>query len=87
VSRNTGSSRPVKSGKIKKPIVAWATGTVCQDVQYRSSIWTCGVGSMANCELETADSKNRAMREAGMIVPETFEDLPEVLKETYETFG
>ena len=72
----------VKSGAIKKPIVAWAIGTCAKmfttDVQFGHA------GSMANSELETAEAKNNAMREAGFIVPTTFEDLPEVLKETYD---
>lgn len=72
----------VKSGAIKKPIVAWAIGTCAKmfttDVQFGHA------GSMANSELETADAKNQAMREAGIIVPPTFEDLPEVLKATFE---
>jgi ATP citrate (pro-S)-lyase len=41
-------------------------------------------GSMANSDMETADAKNRAMRAAGFIVPDTFEDLPEVLRATYD---
>jgi len=41
-------------------------------------------GSLANSDLETADAKNKAMKKAGMVVPDTFEDLPEVLRETYE---
>jgi len=72
----------VKSGAIKKPIVAWAIGTCAKmfttDVQFGHA------GSMANSELETADAKNHAMREAGIIVPPTFEDLPEVLKATFD---
>ena len=72
----------VKSGAIKKPIVAWAIGTCAKmfttDVQFGHA------GSMANSELETAEAKNNAMREAGFIVPPTFEDLPEVLKATYD---
>ncbi|KAK4051667.1 ATP citrate lyase subunit 1 [Microbotryomycetes sp. JL221] len=72
----------VKSGQIKKPIVAWAIGTCAKmfatDVQFGHA------GSMANSDLETAEAKNNAMRAAGFIVPPTFEDLPEVLKATYE---
>jgi ATP citrate (pro-S)-lyase len=41
-------------------------------------------GSMANSDLETADAKNAAMRAAGFVVPETFEDLPGALRATYE---
>ncbi|GAA5915526.1 hypothetical protein JCM8208_007477, partial [Rhodotorula glutinis] len=72
----------VKSGQIKKPIVAWAIGTCAKmfatDVQFGHA------GSMANSDLETAESKNNAMRAAGFVVPPTFEDLPQVLKETYD---
>jgi ATP citrate (pro-S)-lyase len=41
-------------------------------------------GSMANSDMETADAKNRTMRAAGFIVPDTFEELPAVLKATYD---
>lgn len=72
----------VKAGVIKKPIIAWAIGTCAKmfttDVQFGHA------GSMANSDLETAEAKNNAMRAAGFIVPPTFEDLPEVLAETYK---
>ncbi|KIJ63837.1 hypothetical protein HYDPIDRAFT_175858 [Hydnomerulius pinastri MD-312] len=72
----------VKSGKITKPIVAWAIGTCAK--MFTTEVQFGHAGSMANSDVETADAKNRAMRAAGFIVPETFEALPEVLKETYE---
>jgi hypothetical protein len=31
---------------------------------------------MANSDLETADAKNRAMRDVGFVVSDTFEELP-----------
>lgn len=72
----------VKTGKITKPVVAWAIGTCAKmfttDVQFGHA------GSMANSDLETAEAKNNAMRAAGFIVPPTFEDLPETLKATYD---
>jgi ATP citrate (pro-S)-lyase len=39
---------------------------------------------MANSDLEIADAKNSAIRDAGFVVLNTFEELPRVLKETYE---
>ncbi|KAH8917048.1 ATP citrate lyase isoform 2 [Atractiella rhizophila] len=73
----------VKSGKITKPIVAWAIGTCAKmfatDVQFGHA------GSMANSDLETAEAKNQAMREAGFVVPDTFEDFMQAINETYET--
>ncbi|KAH9933870.1 citrate synthase-like protein [Fomitopsis serialis] len=72
----------VKKGVIRKPIVAWAIGTCAK--MFTTEVQFGHAGSMANSDMETADAKNRAMRAAGFIVPETFEDLPAVLKETYE---
>ncbi|EOD50943.1 Citrate synthase-like protein [Neofusicoccum parvum] len=72
----------VKSGVITKPIVAWAIGTVAgmltTEVQFGHA------GSFANSQLETANAKNSAMREAGIHVPDTFEDLPQTLAEVYK---
>lgn len=73
----------VKQGLIKKPIVAWAIGT-CADM-FTTEVQFGHAGSMANSKLETAASKNAAMKAAGFIVPDTFEDLPKVLRETYQT--
>ncbi|KAH8076011.1 ATP-citrate synthase [Cristinia sonorae] len=72
----------VKKGIIKKPIVAWAIGTCAK--MFATEVQFGHAGSMANSDMETADAKNAAMRAAGFIVPDTFEDLPEVLKQTYE---
>jgi len=73
----------VKGGKIKKPIIAWAIGTCAK--MFATEVQFGHAGSLANSDMETADAKNRAMREAGFIVPETFEDLPQVLKEAYDS--
>ncbi|KAF9525226.1 ATP citrate lyase isoform 2 [Crepidotus variabilis] len=72
----------VKKGIIKKPIVAWAIGTCAK--MFATEVQFGHAGSMANSDMETADAKNRAMREAGFVVPDTFEELPQVLKDTYE---
>jgi len=73
----------VKKGIIKKPIVAWAIGTCAK--MFTSEVQFGHAGSMANSDLETADAKNRAMKEAGFIVPDTFEDLPETLRTVYDS--
>ncbi|KAG2125153.1 ATP citrate lyase [Suillus clintonianus] len=73
----------VKSGQIKKPIVAWAIGTCAS--MFATEVQFGHAGSMANSDSETADAKNKAMREAGFIVPTTFEELPQALKDTYES--
>ncbi|KAL9936458.1 hypothetical protein V8E36_004526 [Tilletia maclaganii] len=72
----------VKQGIIKKPIVAWAIGTCAK--MFTTEVQFGHAGSMANSDAETAAAKNDAMKAAGFIVPDTFEDLPIVLKEVYE---
>ncbi|KAL0084579.1 citrate synthase-like protein [Phycomyces blakesleeanus] len=71
----------VKNKTIKKPVVAWCIGTCASmfttDVQFGHA------GAMANSDLETANAKNRAMRAAGIVVPETFEAMPLALADTY----
>ncbi|KAG0146254.1 hypothetical protein CROQUDRAFT_133224 [Cronartium quercuum f. sp. fusiforme G11] len=71
----------VRSGAIKKPIVAWAIGTCAK--MFTTEVQFGHAGSMANSDLETADAKNKAMRAAGFIVPNTFEDLPAALSKVY----
>lgn len=72
----------VRKGVIKKPIVAWAIGTCAK--MFTTEVQFGHAGSMANSDLETAEAKNAAMKAAGFIVPETFEELPQVLRETYD---
>jgi ATP citrate (pro-S)-lyase len=72
----------VKSGRIKKPIVAWAIGTCAS--MFTTEVQFGHAGSMAHSDSETAAAKNKAMREAGFIVPATFEELPAALKNTYD---
>ncbi|KAH9822648.1 citrate synthase-like protein [Melampsora americana] len=71
----------VKAGTIKKPIIAWAIGTCAK--MFTTEVQFGHAGSMANSDLETADAKNRAMRAAGFVVPDTFEDLPAALAKVY----
>ncbi|KAK9465230.1 citrate synthase-like protein [Lipomyces arxii] len=73
----------VKSGKITKPIVAWAIGTCAS--MFTTEVQFGHAGSFANSQLETAVAKNAAMKAAGFHVPDTFEDLPEVLSNLYKS--
>ncbi len=72
----------LKEGKITKPIVIWVTGTCSKvlpgEVQFGHA------GAMAGSDLETADVKNKVLREAGAIVPTSFDDYGEKLRELYE---
>ncbi len=72
----------VKTKKITKPLVMWATGTCAKvlpgQVQFGHA------GAKANSVEETADAKNEALRKAGVIVPTSFDDYHLKIKETYE---
>ena len=71
----------VKSGKITKPVIAWCIGTIAK--HFSSGVQFGHAGASANADAETAEAKNRAMAEAGIHVPESFNDLPQVINEVY----
>jgi len=75
----------VQSGKITKPIIAWCIGTIAK--YYDSGVQFGHAGASANAERETAEAKNKAMAEAGIHVPATFNDLPAKIKEVYESLN
>lgn len=72
----------VKQGVITKPIVAWAIGTCAS--MFKTEVQFGHAGSFANSQLETAAMKNKTMKDAGIHVPETFEDMPQVVKSVYD---
>ncbi|PWW73552.1 citrate synthase [Tuber magnatum] len=72
----------VKNGTITKPIVAWAIGTCAS--MFKTEVQFGHAGSFANSQLETAASKNAAMRKAGFHVPDTFEEFPQTLAAVYQ---
>lgn len=72
----------VRTGKITKPVVAWCIGTCAK--MFTTEVQFGHAGSMAQSDLETADAKNTAMRSAGIVVPENFEQLHNSLRVTYD---
>ncbi len=72
----------VKEGRITKPLVMWVTGTCAKvlpgQVQFGHA------GARADTAAETADAKNAALREAGVIVPHSFDDYGLKIEETYQ---
>ncbi|MBF0543676.1 MAG: ATP citrate synthase [Candidatus Riflebacteria bacterium] len=72
----------VKSGKIKKPLVMWVTGT---SLKYMPKGIQFGhAGAKADAKRETAEAKNTALREIGVIVPKSFDDFDKAIKETFD---
>ncbi|MDN5280447.1 MAG: ATP-citrate lyase alpha-subunit [Clostridiales bacterium] len=72
----------VKSKKITKPLVMWVTGT---SIKYMPKGIQFGhAGAKADATRETAEAKNAALKEAGVVVPESFDDYDKAIKTTYE---
>jgi len=72
----------VKDGRLTKPLVMWVTGTVAKMLP--GGVQFGHAGAKADSEAATADAKNRALKEAGVIVPESFDDYGEKIKQTFD---
>lgn len=72
----------LREGKITKPLVIWVTGT-CSKV-LPGSVQFGHAGAKAQTDLETADAKNRALKEAGAIVPDSFDSYGDEIRRVYE---
>merc|ERR1740127_429181 len=70
-----------KSGRITKPIIAWCVGT-CASC-FATEVQFGHAGAQARGDMETAAAKNKAMKEAGIFVPDSFDKLPETIAEVY----
>ena len=72
----------LKTKKITKPLVIWVTGTCSK--AFKTEVQFGHAGAKAGNEVETADAKNAALRAAGAIVPNSYDDYDQKIKETYE---
>jgi ATP citrate (pro-S)-lyase len=75
-------AQALKSKKITKPLVIWVTGTCTK--AFKTEVQFGHAGSKAGCEEETADAKNTALKKAGAIVPNSYDDYDQKIKATYE---
>ena len=71
----------MKKGKIKKPVVAWCIGT-CSKV-FPAEVQFGHAGARAGADKETADAKNKALKDAGAYVPTSFDDFDEQIKKAF----
>ncbi|KAM0948457.1 putative ATP citrate synthase [Dioscorea sansibarensis] len=71
----------LKEGRIKKPVVAWVSGTCAR--LFKSEVQFGHAGAKSGGELESAQGKNQALRDAGAIVPTSYEALETAIKETF----
>ena len=75
-------AQALRDKKITKPLVIWVTGTCSK--AFKTEVQFGHAGAKAGCEVETADAKNAALRSAGAIVPNSYDDYDQKIKETYE---
>ena len=71
----------IKQGKITKPLVMWVTGT-CSKL-FPGEVQFGHAGAKADSDIETADAKNAALKEVGVIVPNSFDDFGEKIHQVY----
>jgi len=71
----------VKSGRITKPMIGWCVGT-CASC-FATEVQFGHAGAQARGDVETAAAKNAAMKAAGILVPDSFDKLPQLLNDTY----
>jgi ATP citrate (pro-S)-lyase len=72
----------IKNGLITKPLIAWCIGT-CANL-FTFEVQFGHAGACARGNLETALAKNKALREAGAIVPNSFFEFGDAIHKTYK---
>ncbi|WP_371804381.1 citrate/2-methylcitrate synthase [Candidatus Lokiarchaeum ossiferum] len=71
----------LKTKQITKPLVIWVTGTAAKILP--KGLQFGHAGAMAGSDLETAEAKNKALKEAGAHVPSTYDHFGELIAEVF----
>src|SRR4051794_38815876 len=71
----------IRTKKIKKPLIAWCMGTCAKIFPYEVQFGHAGASARGS--LETAEAKNTALKEAGAVVPQSFEEFGATIKKVY----
>ncbi len=70
---------------LTKPIVMWVTGTCAK--MFPGEVQFGHAGAKAGKQTESADAKNKALRESGIIVPDSFEDFDKAIASTFKALN
>ncbi|KAM7045341.1 LOW QUALITY PROTEIN: ATP-citrate synthase-like [Molossus nigricans] len=73
--------RGIKEGHAR-PVVCWCFGTCA--TMFSSEVQFGHAGACANQASETAVAKNQALKEAGVFVPWSFDELGEIIQSVYD---
>ncbi|KAK9179194.1 hypothetical protein WN943_028393 [Citrus x changshan-huyou] len=71
----------LKQGKVNKPVVAWVSGTCAR--LFKSEVQFGHAGAKSGGEMESAQAKNQALRDAGAVVPTSYEAFESAIKDTF----
>merc|ERR1719498_225738 len=72
----------IKKQIITKPVVAWCVGTCASS--FKTDVQFGHAGAQARGDMEKARAKNTAMKEGGIIVPQSFNQLGEEIQKVFE---
>lgn len=72
----------IEAKKLTKPLVMWVTGTCAEMLP--GGVQFGHAGAKADSKAATAKAKNAALKAAGVIVPDSFEDYDQKIRETFE---
>ena len=72
----------LKKKQITKPLVMWVTGTCSK--AFKTEVQFGHAGAKAGSDSETADAKNAALKAAGAVVPNSFDDYGEKIAMVYK---
>lgn len=74
----------IRNKLIKKPVVAWISGTVAKS--FSSEVQFGHAGAKSGSEDESAQAKNKALKDAGAFVPRSFNELGDTIHEVFTKF-
>ena len=72
----------IEEKKLTKPLVMWVTGTCAEMLP--SGVQFGHAGAKADSKADTAKAKNAALKKAGVVVPDSFEDYGDKIKMTFD---
>merc|ERR1719394_702806 len=71
----------IKNKTVTKPVIAWCVGTCASAFSY--DVQFGHAGAQARGDMEKARAKNAAMKEVGIIVPESFNQLGDEINKVF----
>ncbi|MFH1785980.1 MAG: citrate/2-methylcitrate synthase [Candidatus Micrarchaeota archaeon] len=74
-----------KKGLLTKPIVMWVAGTCAK--MFPGEVQFGHAGAKTGKQRESADAKNKALKEVGIIVPNSFEDFDKTIANTFKSLN